>query len=309
MDTGSKKANHFGQAFTLSILLCCGFLLSPVSLAQADPLVLATLNSTPSNEIKRLLPFSNYIAQRLQMQEVDKVKLRVEKNIIKIGQLIQEDKVDIYFGNPFTALALNRLSGMKFLLQALSQGADRHPSVIFVKSNSAMKKLTDLQGRKIAFEDPLSAEGYLLPKWLLMEKGLKLKLLKKVTDEVGMGELGYIFSRDDINTLLWVKKGKVDAGAVDSHIYAKQAKESLDQLRIIEKTISLPSLLIGYRSDLSPKLLTRLKFVLQNMHKTDEGKVILKDLDEISKFVEIPPNALDPLLKANKYLNSEFNFQ
>lgn len=302
MASVSKKSYYLCVAALFSFLLLTSLNLS------AAPLVISTLNASPNNEIKRLLPFSNYIAERLLVKEVDKSKVRVEKNIVKIGQLLQEDKIDIYIGNPFTSIALNRLSGMRFLLQAVSQGSEKNPSIIFVRNNSAVKKAKDLSGKKIAFEDSLSTSGYHLPKLHLSGKGLKLNPLKKLEEDVAVGDLGYIFSKSDLNTLLWVKKGKIEAGAVDALTYGKQAKESLDQLRIIERTVALPSILVGYRSDLSPQVVTRLKYVLKQMHETDEGKAILKDLGDINKFIDLPPKALDPLLKANKYLNAELNF-
>ena len=271
MDFQFKK-NTLIKFFLFNFFCLFAFLSFFSSPVRSETLVIATLNSAPSNEIKRLLPLSNYIVQRLQVQNFDKSKVLVEKSVPRIAKLLQEGKIDVYIGNPFTAVAMSRLSGMKFLLQTTSQGADKHPSVIFVKNNSTINKAKDLQGKKIAFEDSLSTSGYFLPKWFLTTKGLKLNPLKKISDEVKTDELGYVFSNDDLNTLFWVKKGKIDAGAVDAVTYQLQAKESLDQLKIIEKTLPLPPLLIGYRSNLAPDLVLRLKFVLLKMHETDEGR-------------------------------------
>jgi len=275
---------------------------------QAASLIVGTLGINPNSDIKKMLPFANYLASHLQADGIDQGKVRIEKNILPIAQALRKKRMDLYIGNPFTSVALNRLTGMRFLLQASSQGAEKHSSVIFVRNNSSIKYLKDLRGKVIAFENPLSAFGYLLPKWLLIERGFKLKFLKKITEAVSSEEIAYLFSKDDQNTLLWVKKEKVEAGAIDYETYKNQAKESLAQLRIIEKTAPLPPLLISCRSELSPELIKHLKEILKKMPDTDEGKIILTNLDEISKFQEISQAYLSPMLKLDGFLNSELKY-
>lgn len=289
-----------------SFLLKCFVLFSVITNSEAATLVLGSISATPNSEIKKLLPFVNYLVHNLQSEGLDDGKIRIEKNITRITRLLHEKKIDLYLGDPFTSLALNQKAGTHFLLQAISQGSAKHNSVIFIRSDPSIKQLKDLRGKIIAFDQALSTFGYLLPKWLLIEKGIKLKFLKTIKDRVASDEVGYIFSKDDLNTLLWVKKGKVVAGAVDYETYKKQPKDSLDQLKVIEKTVSLPPFILSYRSDLAPAFVKNIKDVLSKMDKTNEGKTILSDLYEISKFQDVSQKALAPLLKAYDYLNQEF---
>ncbi len=274
------------------------FILFFLTEAQASPLIVGALSPSPNTEIKKLYPLANYLASQLQAYGfVKEGRVRIEKNISQMSKLLRSKKVDLYLGTPFNSIALEQSAEMSFLVQAVSQGAGKHSSVIFVRTDSPVKYLRDLKGEVIAFENSLSTFGYLLPKSLLKERGYKLKFLKKVTDPAPSEEVAYVFSQDDGNTLLWVKKRKVGAGAVDAEAYQKQAEESLAQLRIIERTISLPPLLIGYRSTLSPELVKALKEILKKMHKTDEGKAILSGLEDISRFQDIIQRDLNVMSK------------
>lgn len=281
------------------------FILFPERI-QASTLVLAGINQNPNNELSKLLPFVNYLAHHLQSDGFDKGSVRIEKTIPPIATLMKKGKIDLFLGGPFTSVALHQLAKTNFLLQGITEGSDKHYSVIFVRNDSSVKHLKDLKGKVIAFENPLSTFGYSLPKGLMLERGLKFKLLKTDKENVAPDEVAYQFSNDDENTILWVKKGKVIAGAVDYEIYKLQAKETLDQLRIIEKTISLPPYIISFRENLSPEVVSHLKEVLKKMHQTDEGKAVLKNLNEIWKFQDFSQRTLSPFMKLYDSFSGEF---
>jgi phosphonate transport system substrate-binding protein len=66
--------------------------------------------------------------------------------------------------------------------------ADYH-ALIFTRNNGATKRLEDLQGKIIAFEDPESTSGYVLPKMLLSKKRFKLVQMNRLEPKVSRGEL------------------------------------------------------------------------------------------------------------------------
>ncbi|MFN3704904.1 MAG: phosphate/phosphite/phosphonate ABC transporter substrate-binding protein [Thermoflexales bacterium] len=75
-------------------------------------------------------------------------------------------------------------------------------SVIFTKKGSGIKTVADLKGRQLAFTDPASASGHLMPKTLLFQRGLN-------PDK----DLKTVFAGNHPAAVLAVWNDKVDAGA------------------------------------------------------------------------------------------------
>ena len=67
-------------------------------------------------------------------------------------------------------------------------------SVIFTRRNSGLKRLEDLKGKIIVFEDPGSTSGYLMPKLFLQRHGLKLTEKARVDPNSAATDVGYIFA-------------------------------------------------------------------------------------------------------------------
>jgi phosphonate ABC transporter substrate-binding protein len=62
----------------------------------------------------------------------------------------------------------------------------RLPCPNFTRNNGATKRLEDLQGKMIAFEDPESTSDYFLPKMLFSKK---LVQMNRLEPKVSRGEL------------------------------------------------------------------------------------------------------------------------
>ena len=279
-------------------------------LAWAGPLNLGSINSKePRDEIKKFWPLASYLAKELQSDGIDSARVVVAENIPAMATFLQEGKVDLYIDSPFPSVAVSHLSGSRFLLRRWKKGIGEYHTVIFTRKDSGISRLEDLQGKVIAFEEPYSSSGYFFPKIVLIEEGLRLVAKKNASNSVGRGEVGYVFSYDDESTMVWVLRGKVSAGAIDNQNYLKKAGKSLDSLKIIHRTFSFPRHIVSYRSDLSPKLVARIKEVLIKMDQSEEGRKALKDFEKTTKFDELPDQAVTPLLQARKFIAVEIGLQ
>jgi len=123
------------------------------------------------------------------------------------------------------------------------------------------------------------------------------------------GEVGYVFSQADENTMVWVLRKKVVAGATDEQSYEKEARTSIDLLQVIERSYALPRHVVSYRADLPPKLLAKIKETLIGMDQSEEGRKVLKAFENTTKFDELPEQSMAPLLKASKLLNAELGIK
>jgi phosphonate transport system substrate-binding protein len=125
--------------------------------------------------------------------------------------------------------------------------------------------------------------------------------------------VGYLWSLDDDNTLVWVVRGKVMAGTVDNQTYGKIAKRNHDNnpngLKVIYRTFPFPRQVVSHRGDLPLNLVTRIKEILTKMHQSEAGRKALKDFERTTKFDELPDQAKANLLNMGKFVDLELSLK
>jgi len=296
-----KKVRFMAGLFLYSALFS---FLAPVP-AVARPLTVATIGENAADEIKKFWPFPRYLAKELQSAGIDEGKVVIAKDMAQMAAFLREGKVDLYIDSPFPAIAVSQLSGAKFLARRWKKGVGEYHSAIFTRKDSGINRLEDLKGKFIAFEEPYSSSGYFLPKMSLVQAGVKLANKKAATDPVGADEVGYLFTADDTNTMWWVVKGKVAAGAMDNQSYTNEAKGDIDQLKILHKTMSIPRQIVSYRGDLAESLAGAIKQALLRMDQSADGKKILQEFERTTKFDDLSQQALAPLVQFHKSIAAE----
>lgn len=284
-------------------LAALSYLALPVAVAR--PLTLGTIGENAADEIKKFWPFTRYLAKELQSAGIDEGKVVVAKDMAQMAGFLREAKVDLYIDSAFPIIAVSQLSGAKFLVRRWKKGIGEYHSAIFTRKDSGINRLEDLRGKFIAFEEPYSTSGYFLPKMAMSQAGLKLTNKQAAANPVAADEVGYLFSRDDTNTMWWVVKGKVAGGAMDNQNYTNEAKGDIDQLKVLHKTISIPRQIVSYRGDLAESLAGTIKQVLLRMDQSEEGKKILQEFERTTKFDELSPQALAPLVQFHKSIAAE----
>jgi len=276
---------------------------------MAKTIVVGSIGDVPTDEIKKFLPLASYLAKQLQPEGYDQGKVVVARSISEMATFLREGKVDLYIDSPFPSAAVSRLSGSKFLLLRLKKGLSEYHSVIFVRQDSGINRLQELNKKIITFKEPFSSSGYFVPKMVLMQEGLKLVPKKDASDSVGPREVGYVFSNDNENSMVWVLRKKVAAGALDNQSYEKEARGNVKDLKILYKTFSFPRHIVSYRADLSPALVARVKEALIQMHQSEGGKKALEDFENTTRFDELPDQAMAPFLKAGKFIDTELGIK
>ena len=291
-------------AFAVAVLLALF-----VPSAFAAQLRVGDIGKQPAVQTKIIAPFVHYLVKHLQAEGVTQGRVVVVQSIPEMGAALREGKVDLFMDSVFPAVALVRLADAKLLLRRWKNGVAEYWSVIFVRKDSGINRLEDLVGKTIAFEERYSTMSYFIPKTILIRKGLKLRELGGPADKVGADEVGYIFVGDDPNTTIWVSKGKASAGVVGSSRDEVVTRASRDELRIIHESVPLPRQVIAHRSDLSPRLVARIRELLLNMEKTDEGRKVLKHMEDTARFDEIPDRAMSEIKTTLPLVGAEFGIR
>jgi len=172
---GVRMFGSFKFCATFSLLMIA--LIYP-SFVSSEPLIIGSVHREAAAEVQKFLPLANFLGKQLQPEGINEVRTVVAQDISQMGTLLRNGKVDLYIDSPFLSVAASVHSGSKFLLRRWKRGRAEYRSVIFAKKDSNLHRLEDLKGNVLAFEEPFSSSGYLLPKMALAQEGLKLVPVK-----------------------------------------------------------------------------------------------------------------------------------
>jgi phosphonate transport system substrate-binding protein len=251
-------------------------------------LILGVVAGTHQKEVEaHFREFVTYVARKVS-GPASAGNVIVAPATADLVKLLQEKKVDFYLESPFPTYVINNVNGAgRVLLRRWKGGMAEYQSLIFTNRGSQVKTVQELRGKLVAFEDPESSTGYLLPKVFLQKQGLKLSD-KSAGAAVAPEEIGYIFGQTDEKVIELVLTGRAAAGAFSDDDYAKLPEEQKTQIVILGQTEKLPRHLVSIRNDLPPEVAARLQRVLLTMHEDQEGRRILQQTDDTTKFDILP---------------------
>ena len=180
------------------------------------------------------------------------------------------------------------------LLSSVREDKTEYRSVIFVDAASAFREVRDLVGKKVAWVDPASASGYLVPRLHLAAKGIDPGRL--------FGEELFVKSHAEVVRAVFA--GRAHAGATYAHRPAQGDKVKragfLDvapdrEARVLEWTQAIPSDVIAGHG-LIPRAQHRLfSNALLSLAHEDGGRAALFSVFHAESFAITPRDALRPL--------------
>jgi phosphonate transport system substrate-binding protein len=239
---------------------------------------------------ERFGDFVRYVARKLSSSPSDvEGKVVIASTPFDLVKLLEQKKVDFYMESPYGTYAINNVHGAaKLLLRRWQRGKAEYQSLIFAKKDGAIRRLEDLRGKIIAFEDPGSSSGHFIPKFFLLRNGFKLSEKDRVEANVPSEEIGYFFAYAQEKLIDLVLTNQLAAGAFSDDDYAALDEKRKSAINILAQTELLPRHLVSVRKDMPPALVARLEAVLLAMHEDDEGPGILKKMGDTTKFDRLP---------------------
>jgi phosphonate transport system substrate-binding protein len=281
-------------AIAATLVLLCGL----TAAVAARPFVIGSISTAPGAETKLYYPLAAFLGRNLGEFGFDGGKVSVARNIPGLISLFDAGLIDLYIDSPYPLLAVSQATGTKVILRRWEHGKPDYRSIIVVRKESDIRNKAGLKGRVIALESDFSTSGYLLPKLALQAVGLSLTAYHEGINHIGARASGYVFSRDEENTLVWILRGRVDAGAIGTHEFERYRPAERDQLRIIYESAPIPRQLVSVHKGASVDLIARIRRLLIDLEHTDAGRKILADRDGTTRFDDIPADvekALGPI--------------
>ncbi len=157
------------------------------------------LHFVPSVDAKVIEENSKAFKEYLEQNTPYKFEITIPQSYVAVVEAFGTKRADIAAFNTFGYILAHDKYGVEAKMTVLRHGLATYQSQFIVKADSNIKKIEDLAGKKVAFVEPASTSGYLLPMKTLKEKNIDPKET--------------VFAGKHDNVVSMVYTGQVDAGA------------------------------------------------------------------------------------------------
>ncbi len=250
-------------------------LVAGTSATKSETLVIGTVGKDLKSEMKEHEGLAKYLQDRLSSSGIDKVEVAILPSADKMSNALRQGAVHLYFESPLVAAKLAREGSAVPMLRRWRKGVAEYRAEIVVLTESPVRSLEDLRGRVIAFDDPDSTTGHLLPRAMLLARGLTLEVLKRSVDPVDPGKVGAVFTMSDKASILSLFEGRVAAVATDPLYVSKIEEERPGSVRSIAHSITVPRHVVMRSATLPEHWTVRIAEILTTMHDSPEGRDVL----------------------------------
>lgn len=209
------------------------------------------------------------------------IEVTVPSSFIAVIESLGSKRADIAIINTFGYLLAHEKYGVEVALTGVYKGRDVYWGQIIARKDGP-KLLKDLNNKKIAFVDPSSGSGFVLPSKLLQDEKVRPK------------EIIFAGRHDSVVTMVYQKQ--VDAGAtyhtpIDNGVpqdarklVLTQFPDVFEKIVIIAKTMAIPNDPVVVRKDFPIDLKKTMIDAFKKMVKDKEGKKIIYDLYHMDEF-------------------------
>ena len=238
---------------------------------------------SPKETFRSYQELLTYLGRQLG-QPVDMIQ---RNTYAEMNDLIRTGEVDLAFVCTEAYVLGNKEFGMKLVAVPQVNGEPLYYSYLIVHRDSGAQGLDDLRGKTFAFTDPMSTSGRLVPVFQLWRIGEKPDTFFKKS----------VFTYSHDNSVKAVAERLVDGAAVDSLVYdylAERDPEYASRTKVIGRYGPFGSPPVVVHPSLDPELRERLSRELLNVHNSNVGRQILREL-RIDRFVTADDRNYDPV--------------
>ena len=264
------------------LVVIIGVFLSAVLLLQCKKQEEAVPRNDTSQKpfLIGLIPEHNIFSQKKRYEPLaaylsKKTGLKIELVILsRYGNIVENFAAKgldgAFFGSFTAALAHKKLNVDALARPEYSNGVSSYHGLIFVRKDSGIRNVNDMQGKRFVFVDKATTAGWLLPMYYFKTHSVQdYRSLLKEAYFAGTHE-GAIYD---------VLDKKADIGAAKNTVFDRLAEKNqriAQELLILARSPSVPANGLCIRKDIDDTLKTKLKETLLNMDQDAEGKKVLK---------------------------------
>ena len=208
------------------------------------------------------------------------VRVNVMSNYGDICDAFLEGTADAGFFGSFSYLLTHVKAGVIPIARPVwLDGSSTYRGYMFVRKDSGITSIEDMKGKSLVLVDKATTAGYIFQLFYMQYYGIE-------SMEKHFSKIYFAGSHD---SSAWaVYTGEADVGGGKNHIFNALASEYPDfakQMVTVAESPAVPSNGIAVRKNLNPSLTLRLKTLFLGLHKTEEGREVLR-LFGAKKFIE-----------------------
>lgn len=261
--------------------------------AKSEELVLAFI---PQENPEKLIGDIKVITSWLTEQIGIPVRGYVTADHSAAIEALRNADADISFMGALPFVIAEKEIGAEVILSEIYRGQPTYTGRVFVRRDSGIMALKELQGKAIAFADPLSESGYLYPLDTFVKEGL----LKRGQDpKAFFAEV--FFAGGYQQAMQAVATGLVDAAGASEYAELLLTPEQQAEIRWIAQSKPIPSHTVIARKELDQKIRAKFVIAMLKLNKT-QNKYLLRHVYSPDGYVKANPGAFsDVRLLAKSY--------
>jgi phosphonate transport system substrate-binding protein len=176
----------------------------------------------PSQEAGKVITSTNKLIEILKAQTGYSFVTYTPSNYIVAVEAFGSNKADIGFLNTFSYILANSKYGAEAVLKIVRRNGDTTYGGQFITHvDSGIDSIQQLQGKRVAYVDPASASGYILPKAKLQQAGIT--------------PAQEVFAQRHDNVVMMIYQRQVDAGAAYYSDPDRKTGEIQDAIALVLK--------------------------------------------------------------------------
>jgi phosphonate transport system substrate-binding protein len=187
-------------------------------------------------------------------------------------------------------------------VQQQTDGGLGYFSVLVVRADSGIRSIEDMKGKSLAFADPNSTSGYLVPAFELREKGYDPATHFGRTGFAGGHEQAIIalLNKQYDGAVTWISgQGEESKGFTSGNLRKMVDKGALDMkdIRIVWRSTVIPNGPDVIRKELPAAFKAAYKELLMGLPKTDPECFNKIQGGDFAGLAEMPPGFYDLIIK------------
>lgn len=282
---------------------------APAAQAQQAPEPIpdeVVLGFNPAENAQTLQRSADELARALAERIHLPVRATVTLDYTTLVESMRSGHVHFGWLTPSPLVLAERLFGVRVLLTQVRRGQATYFSALVVREDSRFRTLDDLRGASVAWVDPTSTSGYVIPRYLVLQRG----------HDPASFFARQVFAGQHDAAVFALQRGQVDVAAVwadppDERTGAwtrYTANRPGPRLRPLLYSPPVPSDAIATTEDFArthPLLSRNVAAALVAIGGTEEGKSILRRLNHTDGFVAANPAAYDVVRRAFRATREE----
>ena len=255
--------------------------------AEADPKILKVA-LLPDENASTVIKNNQALKQYLEKELRKSIELIVTTDYSSMIEAMRHGRIDIAYFGPLSYVLAKSKADIEAFAGLKKDGSTTYKAVVIANAQTGIKTISDIAGKNMAFGDQASTSSHLIPKSMLMEKGLKAG--KDYREH-------FVGSHDAVANI--VQNGKAQAGGLSKPIFEALIQKGIidpGRVKVIAESSPYPQYPWTMRSDLKPELKSKIrsafldlkdKDVLKTFKAEGFGAMTDKDYDVIRNLAGI----------------------